>query len=451
MNQPEESFDVIILGGGPSGATAGMKLARTGLSVLILEKESFPRFHVGESMMPIMLEMTRELGLGERCDRLDQVPKHGAEFAFPQTPDEDSLRFRFDQSLSDGPIVSLNIERSRYDKLLLDGARESGCDVRDGTRVQSIQRLAHHDVAVKFAGGQAKAKWLLDATGQATLLAKHLGTKKPILSHRKTAFFGHFTGVERLKGDEEGYPTIVMFEEGWFWIIPINKTVTSCGLVLKQDVIKRIDVPRDQIMRWAVQRTPMMARRLRNATFPDMTSSNMTSDYSYRCRPYAGPGYFLVGDAAAFLDPIFSTGVAMGMAGAMQAAKLIQEVDAGKATPASACKKYTRFLEGSSKHLFSLVNSFYVHRFRELMMNGQGPAQMQRAVVSLLAGHVFPKPAWKLIWRFRFMQLCAELQRVLPMVPRHQPYSLFDAEPQPVGQTPSMPTEAQEPVVATSV
>jgi flavin-dependent dehydrogenase len=447
----EDNFDVIILGGGPSGATAGMKLARTGRSVLILEKEAFPRFHVGESMMPIMLEMTRELGLGERCEQLAQVPKHGAEFAFPQTRDDESLRFRFDQSLSEGPIVSMNIERSHYDKLLLDGAREAGCDVRDGTRVQAIERLEHHDVAVRFAGGSARAKWLLDATGQATLLAKHLGTKQPIPNHRKTAFFGHFIGVERLKGDEEGYPTIVMFEEGWFWIIPINETVTSCGLVLKQDAVKRIDVPKDQIMRWAIERTPMMTRRLRNATFPEMTSSNVISDYSYKCKPYAGPGYFLVGDAAAFIDPIFSTGVAMGMAGAMESAKLIEEVDTGKTTPDAACKNYTRFLEGSSKHLFSLVNSFYDHRFRELMMNGQGPAEMQRAVVSMLAGHVFPKPAWRLVWRFRFMQLCAELQRVLPMVPKHKPYSLFDAKPEPVGKAPSDPSPAQKSAVAASV
>lgn len=451
MNANEETFDVIILGGGPAGATAGMKLARAGKSVLILEKEAFPRFHIGETMMPIMMEMTRQLGLGQQCDRLAQVPKHGAEFAFPQTPDDASLRFRFDQSLSKGPIVSMNIERAHYDKMLLDGARESGCEVRDGTRVKAIERLAHHDVAVRFAGGSARAKWLIDATGQATLLAKHLGTKQPIPTHRKTAFFGHFTGVERLKGDQEGYPTIVMFEEGWFWIIPINDTVTSCGMVLKQDALKRIGVPKEQIMRWAIERTPLMARRLRHATFPEMTSNNMISDYSYRCRPYAGPGYFLVGDAAAFLDPIFSTGVAMGMAGAMQAAKLIQEVDAGKTEPAIARKQYTRFLDGSSKHLFSLVNSFYDHRFRELMMNGQGPAQMERAVVSLLAGHVFPRPAWKLVWRFRFMQLCAQLQRVLPMVPRHKPYSLFDATSQPIEQASTDQARTQEPAVATSV
>ena len=448
MSSDEETFDAIILGGGPSGATAGMKLARAGSRVLILDKETFPRFHVGESMMPIMLEMTRQLGLGERCDRLPQVPKHGAEFAFPQTPDDQTLRFVFSDSLSEGPIVSLNIERSHYDKLLLDGAKESGCDVREGARVQSIERLAHQDIAVRFAGGRARARWLIDATGQATLLAKHLGTKRPIPSHRKTAFFGHFTGVERLKGDEEGYPTIVMFEEGWFWIIPINETVTSCGLVLQQDALKRVGVPRDQIMRWAVERTPLMARRLRDATFPEMTSSNMISDYSYRCRPYAGPGYFLVGDAAAFLDPIFSTGVAMGMAGAMQAAELIQEVDAGQTTPDAAYKRYTRFLDGSSKHLFSLVNSYYEHRFRELMMNGKGPAQMERAVVSLLAGHVFPKPAWKLVWRLRYMQLCAKLQRVLPLVPRHQRYSIFDAEPQPIGQT--EPADTPQPAVAAS-
>ena len=433
MSDSKYHYDAIILGGGPSGATAGIKLARAGYRVLILEKQTHPRFHVGESMMPVMLEMTRQLGLGERCDALPQVPKYGAEFAFPLTADEDTLRFSFTQSLSEGPINSLNIERSHYDKLLMDGAKESGCEVMEGTRVEAIDKLEHNDVAVRFAGGHATARWLLDATGQATLLAKHLGTKNGIPNLRRTAFFGHFTGVDRLAEDEEGYPTIVMFEEGWFWIIPINKTVTSCGLVLDQNAIKRAGVPTQDMFRWAAERTPLMARRLKNATFPEMTSSNVISDYSYKCDPYAGPGYFLVGDAASFLDPIFSTGVALGMAGAIETARLIVDIDAGKTSPESARKQYKRFIDGSSKHLFSLVHSYYDHHFRELMMNGSGPAEMQRAVISLLAGHVFPKPAWRLVWRLRYMQLCAKLQRVIPLVKRHRPYSLFEAEPQPIG------------------
>jgi len=449
MPDAEQTYDVIILGCGPSGATAGMKLARNGYRVLILDKQVFPRFHVGESMMPVMLQMTRELGLGERCDKLPQVPKLGAEFAFPLDADEQTLRFSFTQSLTPGPLDSLNIERSHYDNLLMDGAKEAGCEVREGVRVEAIERLAHHDVAVRFAGGRATGRWLIDATGQATLVARHLGTKKGIANLRKTAFFGHFTGVDRLAEDEEGYPTIVMFEEGWFWIIPINETVTSCGLVLDRDAVKRAGVPAGQMFRWAAERTPLMARRLEHAQFPAMASANVISDYSYKCDPYAGPGYFLVGDAASFLDPIFSTGVALGMAGAIETARLIEEIDAGKTTPKSAHRQYKRFIDGSSKHLFSLVHSYYDHGFRELMMNGSGPAQMHRAVISLLAGHVFPRPAWKLVWRLRYMQLCSKLQRVIPLVKRHKRYSLFEAEARPIGATADRPrvVEPAEAVV----
>jgi 2-polyprenyl-6-methoxyphenol hydroxylase-like FAD-dependent oxidoreductase len=180
-----------------------------------------------------------------------------------------------------------------------------------------------------------------------------------------------------------------------------------------------------------------------------MTSANVISDYSYKCDPYAGPGYFLVGDAASFLDPIFSTGVALGMAGAIETARLIEEIDAGKTTPKTARRQYKRFIDGSSKHLFSLVHSYYDHGFRELMMNGSGPAQMHRAVISLLAGHVFPRPAWKLVWRLRYMQLCSKLQRVIPLVKRHKRYSLFEAEARPIGATADRPrvVEPAEAVV----
>lgn len=433
MHDAQTDFDAVILGGGPAGATAGIELARSGRRVLLLEKQVFPRFHVGESMMPVGRDMIHRLGLADQLATLPQVPKHGAEFGFPGTPDDETLRFAFTQSLSEGPIVSMNIERSHHDKMLLDAAREAGCDVREGVRVEAIERLAHHDVAVRVGGEVVRAKWLLDASGQATVVAKHLGTKRGIPSLRNTAFFGHFTGVERLRGDEEGYPTIVMFDEGWFWIIPINDTVTSCGLVMHQDAVKRAGVPSRQMLRWAVERCPLVARRMRDATFPE--TSHCVSDYSYRCEPYAGPGFFLVGDAATFVDPIFSTGVALGMASGIEAAKLIGAIDTGTLTPQAAQKRYIRFVKGSTKLLFELVHNYYDHSFRELMMNGTGPAQMHRAVISLLAGHVFPRPAWRLAWRLRLMQFNARLQRYVSLVPRHATYSLFDAVANPMRET----------------
>lgn len=428
MNPDPTIYDAIIIGGGPAGATAGLRLARDGRQVLILEKERFPRFHVGETQLPAVLQMIKELGLSDRLEALPHIDKLGAEFAFGDTPDTNTLQFQFTNALTEGVLDTFNIERSLFDNLLLDAAKEAGAEVRENARVQSIDRLAHHDVAVTVNGQSIRGKWLLDASGQSAIVGRHLGTKQVIPSLRNVAFFGHFTGVDRLSAEHEGYPTIVMCDEGWFWIIAINPTVTSCGMVLSQDAVRKAGVPKNQLLRWGVERCPLMARRLKHAQFPE--SNNTISDYSYRCKPYAGAGYFLLGDAAHFLDPIFSTGVAFGMYGGLESARLVNAIDAGSTTPDEAYRQYGKHVESSSKHLFQLVHSYYDHHFRELMMNGYGPVQMHRSVISLLAGHVFPRPAWKVVWRFKAMQFAAKLQRKLPLVPRHSRFSLFDSKPQ---------------------
>jgi len=448
MSDSHRDYDVIIIGGGPAGATAGMQLARAGRRVVILEKEQFPRFHVGETMLPAVLQMVTDLGLRDRFEQLAHIDKYGAEFGFGDTDDADTLRFAFTNALTPGPLDTFNIERKLFDGMLLDAAREAGAEVREQSRVTSIDRLAHHDIAVSVDGQSLTANWLLDASGQTAVVGRHLGTKKVIASLRNTAFFGHFTGVKRLADDQEGYPTIVMCEEGWFWIIAINPKVTSCGVVLNQEAVRKAGVPKGQMLRWAAERCPLVARRLEHAAFPQ--TNNVNSDYTYTCEPYAGDGYFLIGDAATFLDPIFSTGVGLGMFGGIESARLIDEVDAGKTTPTAAQQQHIKLIKGSSKHLFQLVHSYYGHHFRELMMNGVGPVQMHRSIISLLAGHVFPRPAWKVVWRFKAMQLAAYLQRKVNMVPRHNRFSLLASEPIDLPGPKAASAPVNEPVGASA-
>ncbi|MEM1355737.1 MAG: NAD(P)/FAD-dependent oxidoreductase [Planctomycetota bacterium] len=446
MTDRQHEYDVIIIGGGPAGATAGLQLGRAGKKVLILEKQRFPRFHVGETMLPAVLKMVSDLGLRDRFEALPHIDKHGAEFGFGDTADADTLRFGFTSALTPGPLDTFNVERKLFDGLLLDAAREAGAEVRESSRVTSIDRLAHHDVAVTVDGQTITAKWLLDASGQAAVVGRHLKTKRVIASLRNTAFFGHFTGVKRLADDQEGYPSIVMCDEGWFWIIAINPTVTSCGVVLNQQAIRKAGVPRDQMLRWAAERCPLVARRLEHATFPK--ANNVNSDYTYTCEPYAGDGYFLIGDSATFLDPIFSTGVGLGMYGGIESARLIGQIDDGQTDARAAQDEYIRLVRGSSKHLFQLVHSYYSHTFRELMMNGTGPVQMHRSIISLLAGHVFPKAQWKVVWRFKAMQYASVLQRFLPLVPRHKRFSLLASEPVSLPGPHAQPTPIAEPVTA---
>jgi flavin-dependent dehydrogenase len=431
MSRDIAHFDVIIIGGGPAGATAGIVLARAGKRVLILEKAVHPRFHIGESFLPQNLGLMKELGLEDRFRDLPHVVKWGAEFGFGHNDDDQTSRFHFRDTLEDGCRETYNIERAPYDAMLLAAAGDAGVEVRQDTRVDEIVRLGEGNVAVRCDDQVYSARWLLDASGQSTVVGRHLGTRKVVTSLQNVAYFGHFTGCQRLGGEEAGHPTIVMCREGWFWMIPINPTVTSCGMVLNRDVAKGVGVPADQMLRWGIERCPLIRRRTRGATFP--ARNGTIADFSYRCEPYAGPGYFLIGDAATFIDPIFSTGACLGMMYARHAAEQIIAVDAGRLSSQRAGRQYIRFVEGSARLIFRLVHHYYRHTFRELLMNGQGPMKMHKAVISLLAGHVFPRPRWPVIWRFWAFEACVRLQKWIPLVPRHPVLSLLE-QPDPLAE-----------------
>lgn len=420
------AYDVLIIGGGPGGAVSALLLARAGFRVCVFEKSRHPRFHIGESILPRNLPLIQELGLEPELRRLPHLPKYGAEFGLGSDPQ--TMSFKFSDGLLPGS-ATFNIERAPFDEMLLNAARAAGAEVLEDTAIKRIDRLEEGAVEIAAEGRTFTGRVLIDASGHGTVVGRHVGSRRafddPHL--QKVAYFQHFDRVERPAGDATGDPTIIMCREGWFWLIGLSETKTSVGFVTRPSFVRELNISADRLLQWAIARCPVVRHRMRNAV--GQSTNQVLSDFSYTCKPFAGPGYFLVGDAGCFLDPIFSTGVTLAMMGAQQAAKHVIALLQNRETPKNARRSYCRFVEGSTGIFWGLIRNYYRHSFRELFMNGRGPLQVHNAVISTLAGNVFPKPVWALRWRLWFYHLCVRVQRYIPLVPRRAECSLLRESP----------------------
>jgi flavin-dependent dehydrogenase len=427
MSSPSPEFDAIVVGGGPAGSTTALVMARAGLKVALIEKERHPRFHIGESILPRNVAILRELGLEEVFRKeVPHLVKLGAEFGMGN--DHHTMTFRFGDAYIPGAPV-FNVERSKFDKMLIDQAKLAGARVFEETTVKSIVRLGDGDVEVATSGRSFTGRVLMDASGHGTIVGRHLGTRRnfddPEL--QKVAYFQHFDRVERLPGDATGHPSIFMCDEGWFWVIGLNDATTSVGFVTRLSFVKQLNVQPDRLLQWAVARCPVVRHRMRDAVGESW--NHVLSNFSYQCTPNVGPGYFMVGDAGCFLDPIFSTGVTLAMVGGNEAAKRATAMLTGTETPEQARAAYAKFVTGSTAVFWRLIRKYYKHSFRELFLHGKGPHRVPGAIISILAGQVFPRPVWGLRWRMRYFEACVWLQQYVPIVPRRARFKLVDEMP----------------------
>jgi len=388
-----ESCDVAVIGGGPAGSTAAALLARCGHRVILLEKAHHPRFHIGESLLPMNLPLFERLGVLAQVRALGVV-KPGADFEADNERGYNS--FAFCRALGDSPPHAFQVWRADFDRMLFEHARGCGVGAREGHEVVECEQLAPRDtrLEVRTDGGdryRIQTRYLVDASGRDTFLSARRRLRRRNKLHQSAAIFGHFRGAEPRAGEDAGNISIYRFEHGWMWMIPLPDGVMSVGAVCRPDYLKQRRGPTVEFLRTTLQRNPALWRRLAQAELIG-NKVHVTGNYSYDSRRIGGPGWMLIGDAFAFVDPVFSSGVYLAMSGAEQAA---HAVDAALREPANE-KTLLRRLE---KRYRSGIRrfSFFIYRFNDPVMERlfsrpSNRLQIEQGMISMLAGDLFDTP-----------------------------------------------------------
>jgi flavin-dependent dehydrogenase len=383
--------DAVIIGGGPGGATAGAYLARAGFSVLLLEREKFPRFHIGESLLPNNLEIFDDLGVREDIEAAGFIQKNGAIFVTANGRHRHT--FYFDSAFDPIYPAAFEVPRADFDNILLRHAERCGVEVREEHAVAGLVREGVKVAGVRAAGPdgreyEARGRMVLDASGQSTVLAKWLNLRRrDPRDHNRAAFFGHFQGVVREPGRDEGNIIICVAPFGWWWLIPFTGDRASVGVVVHDDH-RRSHYTGDPeaFFRDILARTSFMAGRLRDAR--PVSPIRTLSNFSYVSQRYWGEDWMMVGDASAFIDPIFSTGVFLAMSSGRLAARAVTDIlraGAPRRRVLAAYEREVRRLQGTFK---PFIYNWYDPAFAQLFFHPDNKFQLETAIISLLAADI---------------------------------------------------------------
>jgi flavin-dependent dehydrogenase len=400
--------DVLVIGGGPAGSTAAALLAQLGHRVTLLEKARHPRFHIGESLLPANLPLFQRLGLEEQI-RAIGMKKPGAEFVSPWHAAGQEFRFcdAWDKSMP----FAYQVRRSEFDLVLIRNAAAKGAEVVEGCRVREVEFTdAGAKVRAQHDDGRAAAwaaRYVVDASGRDTFLGNRFKAKQRNPKHNSAAIYGHFSGAERKAGEAAGNITIFWFDHGWFWFIPLRDGVTSVGATTWPYYMKTRGKrsPR-QFLLDTIALCPALQARLNAAVL--VSDVEATGNFSYTCDHAHGPGYLLLGDAYAFIDPVFSSGVMLAMNSAFVGA---EAVDALLRRPREARAALARF-DKAMKH-GPREFSWFIYRItsptmRDLFMAPSNKWRMKEALLSVLAGDIFGKtPIWGALAGFKLVYYTA--------------------------------------------
>ena len=383
-------YDTIVIGGGPAGATTATVLAQHGRRVLVLEREAFPRYHIGESLMPYTWFTFDRLGVLDWFEKAACPKKHSVQFV--STTGKVSQPFYFSETIKHDCATTWQVLRSDFDRMMLDNARAKGAEVRQGVAVRELLTEGGRAVGVRAdvkAGGSKtfRADVIVDASGRDTFLASKLGWKRRDPDLNKVSIFTYFKGAKRDPGLDEGATTVAYLpKKGWFWYIPLSDDVVSVGVVAEASYLYRDSRDPQEIFFREADECIWIKDHLQPGT--QLGPIRVTGEFSYRSSEAGGDGFCLAGDAFSFLDPVFSSGVFMALkSGELAADAIHRGLDAGQVT-ASTFADYGQELRWALDRFRQLVLSFYnpTFSFHEFI---QAHPDLHPQLVDALVGNVF--------------------------------------------------------------
>jgi flavin-dependent dehydrogenase len=408
-------YDVAIIGGGPAGSTAAALLARAGRHVIVFEREKFPRFHIGESLLPFSMKAFTRLGLHEKFLRAGFMKKFGGEIIGACS--ENGTKFYFKDGYRSQTDHAYQVTRGDFDKVLLDHAVECGAEVHEETsvsRVEFSEDVAELGINWNGSSRTILARYVIDASGRTSVLGRQFKIKKTYDHLQKLSIFAHYDGVWHAEGIDGTLTVLVRAIDRWFWLIPLTAERNSVGVVLDSETFRRSKLSAEEFLDRALAEQPTIAKRMTNAR--RVSQVYVEADFSYRSARLHGDRWLLAGDAAGFIDPIFSSGVFLAVFSGELAADALNEVLDHPHKGQRLFPRYERAVNRAMDVYLRFVNAWYTKEFIEVFLAPRSVLGIAPAINAVLGGNV--GNSFPIRWRMWVFYFLVWLQRHHPIAPR---------------------------------